>query len=44
MKEIYAGCFGELRPARTAVAVKGLPCGALIEIECVAKFAESGGK
>ena len=44
MNAVYARCFGEHRPARTTVAVKGLPCGALIEIECIAEFADSGGK
>jgi 2-iminobutanoate/2-iminopropanoate deaminase len=44
MNAVYARSFGEHRPARTTVAVKGLPYGALVEIECVAEFAESGGK
>ena len=39
MNEVYTGCLGEHRPAQTAVAVKGLPCGAPVEIECIADFA-----
>lgn len=38
MNAIYAECFGEHRPARTTVAVKGLPLNALVEIECIAEF------
>ncbi len=30
---VYAEAFGEHRPARSAVAVSGLPLGALVEIE-----------
>jgi len=33
MNEIYVSAFGDHRPARSAVAVKELPLGALIEIE-----------
>jgi 2-iminobutanoate/2-iminopropanoate deaminase len=33
MNEIYIEAFGDHRPARAAVAVAGLPMGALIEIE-----------
>lgn len=33
MNEIYAGYFGSHRPARSAVAVAGLPFGALVELE-----------
>lgn len=36
MNTIYAEVFGENPPARTTVAVAGLPKGALVEIECVA--------
>ena len=36
MNEIYAQFFGEPFPARSAVAVKTLPKGALVEIECIA--------
>ena len=30
---VYAQAFGEHRPARSAIAVSGLPLGALVEIE-----------
>jgi 2-iminobutanoate/2-iminopropanoate deaminase len=40
MNTIYAECFGEHRPARTTVAVKGLPLNALVEIECIAEFSQ----
>lgn len=33
MNERYAAWFGEHRPARSAVAVAGLPFGALVELE-----------
>ena len=33
---IYAEAFGGHKPARSTVAVAGLPLGALIEIECIA--------
>lgn len=36
MNAIYAEAFGENPPARTTVAVAGLPKNALVEIECVA--------
>lgn len=36
MNAIYAEAFGENPPARTTVAVVGLPKNALVEIECVA--------
>ncbi|MCR4919988.1 MAG: RidA family protein [Prevotella sp.] len=36
MNEVYAGFFAEPYPARSAVAVKTLPKGALVEIEVVA--------
>lgn len=36
MNEVYAGYFGDAPPARSTVAVKGLPKGALVEIEVVA--------
>ncbi len=38
MNSAYAECFGAHRPARTTVAVKGLPLNALVEIECIAEF------
>ena len=36
MNEVYAEFFAEPFPARSAVAVKALPKGALVEIECIA--------
>lgn len=36
MNEVYSTYFSEPYPARSAVAVKTLPKGALVEIECVA--------
>ncbi len=36
MNDIYAEVFGEARPARSTVAVAGLPKGALLEIEAIA--------
>jgi 2-iminobutanoate/2-iminopropanoate deaminase len=33
MNEAYVEVFGEHRPARSAVAVSGLPLGALVEVE-----------
>lgn len=36
MNEVYAARFGDHRPARSTIAVAGLPKGARIEIECVA--------
>ncbi len=38
MNSVFAERFGLHRPARTTVAVKGLPYDALIEIECIAEF------
>jgi 2-iminobutanoate/2-iminopropanoate deaminase len=38
MNEVYAGFFpGDEPPARATVAVAGLPRGALVEIDCVAR-------
>ncbi len=37
MNEVYAQFFTPPFPARSAVAVKTLPKGALVEIECIAK-------
>lgn len=37
MNEVYAGFFGEPPPARSTVAVKELPKGALVEVEAVAR-------
>ena len=39
MNGVYAQFFAEPFPARSAVAVKTLPKGALVEIECVAEKA-----
>ncbi|TWJ03180.1 endoribonuclease L-PSP [Mucilaginibacter frigoritolerans] len=38
MNVVYAECFGTHKPARSTVAVKGLPYNALIEIECIAEI------
>ena len=36
VNEVYGSCFGAHKPARSTVAVKGLPRGALLEIEVIA--------
>jgi len=36
VNEIYARHFGTHKPARSTVAVAGLPLGSLVEIECIA--------
>ena len=36
MNEIYASYFTGTPPARSTIAAKGLPLGALVEIECIA--------
>lgn len=36
MNAVYAGAFGDTRPARSTVAVAGLPRDVRVEIECVA--------
>jgi 2-iminobutanoate/2-iminopropanoate deaminase len=33
VNRVYAAAFGDHRPARSAVAVAGLPLGALVEVE-----------
>lgn len=38
MNLVYAECFGNHKPARSTMAVKGLPMNALVEIECIAEF------
>ena len=38
MNEVYAGYFGDHRPARAAFAVAALPAGALVEIELIAEL------
>jgi len=42
LNEVYAGRFTEPYPARTTVAVAGLPLGARIEIELIARRACGG--
>ena len=37
MNAVYADAFGDHRPARSTVAVAGLPLGALVEIEVIAE-------
>ena len=37
MNETYVDCFGDHRPARSAVGVAELPLGALVEIEAWAR-------
>ncbi|KAK9453772.1 Endoribonuclease L-PSP/chorismate mutase-like protein [Dipodascopsis uninucleata] len=36
VNEVYSEFFGSHRPARTCIAIKALPLGAHIEIECIA--------
>lgn len=36
MNEVYARVFGDARPARSTVAVAGLPRDVRVEIECIA--------
>ncbi|KAK9369320.1 Endoribonuclease L-PSP/chorismate mutase-like protein [Lipomyces kononenkoae] len=36
VNEVYSEFFGSHRPARTCIAIKQLPLGAHIEIECIA--------
>ena len=38
MNEVYSQYFTEPFPARSAVAVKTLPKGALVEMECIAEI------
>lgn len=40
MNEVYARYFGDHRPARSTVAVQGLPKGVKVEIEAVAALME----
>lgn len=42
MNEEYAAAFGDHRPARSTVAVAGLPLGALVEVEAWARVPEGG--
>jgi 2-iminobutanoate/2-iminopropanoate deaminase len=39
VNEIYARAIGDARPARSTVQVAGLPRGALVEIDCIARVA-----
>lgn len=43
MNEAYIECFGDHRPARSAVGVAELPLGALVEIEAWAFVPVPGG-
>ncbi len=38
MNAVYARMFGDHRPARTTVAIRGNPLNALVEIECIAEI------
>ncbi len=38
VNEVYADMFGEWQPARSVVQVAGLPKGAPIEVEAIARF------
>lgn len=40
MNEVYASFFEAPFPARSAFAVKTLPKGAMVEIECIAEISE----
>ncbi|MDP1820956.1 MAG: Rid family hydrolase [Acidimicrobiales bacterium] len=42
MNEIYVECFGDHRPARSAVGVAELPLGALVELEAWAHVGQDG--
>ncbi len=37
VNEVYAKAFGDVKPARSTVAVSALPKGARVEIECIAR-------
>lgn len=41
VNKVYVEAFGEHRPARSAVAVAGLPVGALVEVEAWARKQET---
>jgi 2-iminobutanoate/2-iminopropanoate deaminase len=41
MNEVYVDCFGDHRPARSAIGVAELPLGALVELEA---WAHVGGR
>lgn len=40
MNKVYGDFFGGHTPARTTIAVAGLPLNALVEIECIAEIEE----
>lgn len=42
MNDVYSRVFGASRPARSTVAVSGLPRGALVEIDAVARPSSTG--
>jgi 2-iminobutanoate/2-iminopropanoate deaminase len=44
VNEVYASYFSDVPPARSTVAVSGLPKGARVEIECIAVAESSGDK
>lgn len=37
VNDVYARSFGDAKPARSTVAVAGLPRGVRVEIDCIAK-------
>jgi 2-iminobutanoate/2-iminopropanoate deaminase len=41
VNEVYASVFGDHRPARSAISVKALPLGGLVEIEGFAHLGDS---
>lgn len=43
MNEVYVDCFGDSRPARSAIGVAELPLGALVEIEAWALAPTAAG-
>ena len=43
VNEAYVAAFGDHRPARSMVAVSGLPMGAAVEIEVWAQLGPTGG-
>ena len=44
MNEVYAGFFGEVKPARTTIQAAALPLGISVEIEAIAVDPSSGVK
>ena len=41
INSVYAETFGDHRPSRSAIAVKALPLGGLVEIEAIAHISSS---